>query len=221
MNRIIAAVTLSFLVNASHAQHNLPAMHLDRPIISEWVCTRCSSAAEIPYLFGGNVYLDNPSARSHTFPVVGAQFNAHTLGGTNQLAFGIATEAWAHPDSLSSLIGNESTAINLNPSNPSKKISYLATFKNRSDREYSTGSHLPAANEESAALRVESQPGTGFESVIVLSPESVRGTQNNRAALINLREVSMQKVVQMDLIAFPDGCALRYVGFGATTVICH
>jgi hypothetical protein len=218
VKKLFVGIIAAFCISSANADY--PAVYLDQPILTDWTCTWCNNTATIPYIIGGNVFLDNPSAPSHTFPVVGAQFNAHALAGTHQIVFGIATEAWSHEDSLSIVIGNESSAINVNPYNFMKKISYFATFKNRGDGEYWSGANKPAANENSVAFRVESQPGTGFGSVIALSKNSVHKTSTSGTALIDLREMDMQDVKDMDLIAFPDGCALRYIGRGQTTVIC-
>jgi hypothetical protein len=216
VKKLLVAAIAALCISSANAQ-----IYLDEPILTDYTCFTCNNTATIPYIIGGNVFLDNPSAPMHTFPVVGAQLNAHSMPGTHQMVFGIATEAWAHEDSASFLIGIEATTINRNPYNPWKKIAYWATFKNRGDGEYFSGTDRPASNENSTAFRVESQPGTGFESVLTLSKISVHPTVKNRTALVNLREMDMKDVKEMDLIAFPDGCALRYVGTGRTRIVCE
>jgi len=67
------------------------------------------------------------------------------------------------------LTGIEATTINREPDNPWRKVSMCSTFKNRPDTDYF--SPLPdPANMGSQALRIESQPGTGFERGIVFAP---------------------------------------------------
>ena len=101
-------------------------------------------------------------SKPHTELAVGAQFNAYASAGSHQIVFGIATEAWALPGSLSMLTGLEATTINMEPENPWRKIALWSTFKTRPDTRYD---EFPAdpSNMNAQALRIESQPGTGFE----------------------------------------------------------
>ena len=135
--------------------------------------------------------------------------------------FGIATEAWAHPGSHSMLTGIEATTINMEPDNPWRKISFWSTFKTRPDFAYD---EIPAdpANLNAQALRIESQPGTGFERGITLGKHSLHASRNEpRPILIDLREVSAEALETWDLFAFPDGCRLRYGGEGRLSAACH
>lgn len=174
----------------------------------------------IAYLHAGTVTLDAPASRPHTELAVGAQLNAYASSGTHQIVFGIATEAWALPGSHSMLTGLEATTINMEPDNPWRKIAFWSTFKTRPDTRYD---EIPAdpANLNAQALRIESQPGTGFERGIVLARHSLHASRNEaRPILLDLREVPPNDLTTWDLMAFPDGCRLRYRGQGVLTTEC-
>src|SRR5438105_12694042 len=135
------------------------------PMIAGWNPIRSEAA----YLFAGQVDRTMAGgAPNWTVLTVGAKINAVNRRGVNQVAFGIATEAWAEQGSFSMLTGIEATTINREPDNPWRKISIWSTFKNRPDIEYFSAPTDPA-NMGSQALRVESQPGTGFERGIVFA----------------------------------------------------
>jgi hypothetical protein len=188
----------------------------DAPRFASWT----HQGGGIAYLFAGTVTLDTPHARNHTELAVGAQLNAYATKGSNQIVFGIATEAWAHPGSHSMLTGIEATAINMEPDNPYRKIAFWSTFKTRADVYYDDVPSDPA-NMNAQALRIESQPGTGFERGIVLSKYSLHPSRNvPRPILIDLREVPRDVLAHWDLIAFPDGCRLRYGGGGKLDSFC-
>lgn len=187
------------------------------PTVSEWTKTQ---GGGIGYLFAGIVELDTPNAPPFTELAVGAQLNAYALTGSHQIVFGIATEAWALPGSLSMLTGLEATAINMEPANPWQKISLFATYKTRPDTEYANVPDDPT-NMNSQALRIESQPGTGFERGVVLAKYSLHASRREiRPVLLDLREVPASDIADWDLIAFPDGCRLRYAGNGTFTTAC-
>ena len=174
----------------------------------------------IAYLFAGTVTLDTPRSAPHTELAVGAQLNVYAQSGTHQIVFGAATEAWALPGSLSMLTGLEATTINMEPLNPWRKIALWSTFKNRPDTAYDD---IPAdpANLNAQALRIESQPGTGFERGVVLARDSLHASRvESRPVLLDLREVPSDKLAGWDLIAFPDGCRLRYAGAGQMVTVC-
>ncbi len=60
------------------------------------------------------------------------------------------------------------------------------------------------ANMNAQALRIESQPGTGFERGVVLGRDSLYPSRNEpRPMLVDLREVTPDKLATWDLIAFP------------------
>lgn len=186
------------------------------PVLSQWT----HQGGGIAYLFAGTVALDTPGSPPHTELAVGAQLNAYANPGSHQIVFGIATEAWALPNSYSMLTGLEATAINMEPANPWRKISLWSTFKTRPDTAYDD---VPAdpANMNAQALRIESQPGTGFERGIVLAKHSLHASRNEaRPILIDLREVPAAEIAGWDLVAFPDGCRLRYAGGGRLTAAC-
>ena len=72
------------------------------------------------------------------------------------------------------------------------------------------------------ALRIESQPGTGFERGIVLARDSLHASRMEaRPILIDLREVPVGRLATWDLIAFPDGCRMRYDGGGRLSTVCQ
>jgi hypothetical protein len=219
MKKIIFGIIISLISTFTYAQYINPdiPMYMRAPIITEYKSS--SSNGLIPYLFAGNVYLENTTAPPNTLVVVGAQLNAQAMKNTSQIVFGIATEAWAHEGSNSILVGVESTPINREPNNPWAKTAFWATFKNRGDNEYTNLSY-PPSNLNSAALRIDSIPGTGFESAIVISDNSLMDSNKQKASILNLKNMSMEKIKQLDLIIFPDGCKLRYLGNGQLTTIC-
>jgi hypothetical protein len=186
------------------------------PTLVDWT----HHGGDIAYLFAGTVTLDTPKARPHTELAVGAQLNAYATRDSHQIVFGIATEAWSLPGSYSMLTGIEATAINMEPDNPWRKISFWSTFKTRPDTQYDV---VPAdpANLNAQALRIESQPGTGFERGVVLARHSLHASRNEpRPILLDLREVPAEHIAGWDLVAFPDGCRLRYAGEGRLSVVC-
>jgi len=175
---------------------------------------------DIGYLFSGMVTLDTPHATPFTQLAVGAQLNAYATRHSHQIVFGIATEAWSLPGSHSMVTGIEATAINMEPDNPWRKIGFWSTFKTRPDTQYDV---VPAdpANMNAQALRIESQPGTGFERGVVLAKHSLHASRNEpRPILLDLREVTSDQIGGWDLVAFPDGCRLRYAGEGRLSVSC-
>jgi hypothetical protein len=184
------------------------------------VLERTHRGGGIGYLFAGNVTVDDPAAPPWTEFAVGAQLNAHAGRGSHQIVFGIATEAWAAPGSFSVLTGIEATPINMEPNNPWPKFAFYATYKTRPDAGYGD---IPAdpGNLNAQALRIESQPGTGFERGIVLGKHSLHASRNEaRPILLDLREVPADTLATWDLVAFPDGCRLRYAGRGRLAVAC-
>jgi len=168
----------------------------------------------IAYGIAGNVYYDDPTYPPHTNFVVGAQLNAHAMPGSHQNVWGIATEAWAHPNSRSVLIGNESTTINMEPSNSLTKSAYFATFKNRPDGEYQNPPADPM-NTSSIALLIESQPGTGFERGIVFRQHSLYPSiKEPKPIAIDYQDIPMEAMREIILTRFPDGWCEFYVGGG-------
>jgi len=185
------------------------------PTIAEWT----HYGGGIAYLFAGSVTLDTPDAPPHTELAVGAQLNAYAGPGSHQIVFGIATEAWSLPGSRSMLTGIEATTINMEPENPWRKIAFWSTFKTRPDTSYDDAPADPA-NMNAQALRIESQPGTGFERGVVLARYSLHASRNEaRPILMDLREVPSESLADWDLIAFPDGCRLRYAGRGRLSTV--
>src|SRR5207253_4595245 len=120
------------------------------------ISLRGKSIGKLP----GRAGLDRPHRR--------CAVNAVNRRGVHRVVFGMATEAWAEQGSFAMLTGIEATTINREPDNPWQKISLWSTFKNRPDTEYWTALSDPD-NMGSQALRIESQPGTGFERGIVCS----------------------------------------------------
>jgi hypothetical protein len=186
------------------------------PHLAEWT----HQGGGIAYLFAGTVTLDTPRSPAFSELAVGAQLNAYASPGSDQIVFGIATEAWSLPGSRSMLTGLEATAINMEPDNPYRKIAFWSTFKTRPDTRYD---EVPAdpANMNAQALRIESQPGTGFERGITFARHSLHASRNEaRPIVLDLREVPVDEVAGWDLVAFADGCRLRYLGRGRLDVAC-
>ena len=187
------------------------------PIISQWT----HRGGGIAYLFAGNVTLDASASPPHTEIAVGAQLNAVGAANTHQILFGTATEAWALPGSLSQLTGLEASTINMEPANAWQKVGLWTTYKTRPDASYADAP-LDAGNMNSQALRVESQPGTGFERGIVLGRHSLHASRlEKRPILLDLRELDEVDAESWDLVRFPDGCALRYAGHGQLRTVCE
>lgn len=146
---------------------------------------------------------------------VGAQINASNGAGVHQIVFGIATEAWAHPGSVSRLVGIEATTINREPSNGMRKIAIWATFKNRYDFQYGQPP-ADAMNVDSQALRIESEPGTGFERGITFAHDSLRPSKAEPTPVaIDYREVPLAVLKTWALERYPDGFCRFYAGAGA------
>jgi hypothetical protein len=176
---------------------------------------------DIGYAFAGQVErYPNRGAKPWTVLTVGAQINAVNRSGVNQIAFGIATEAWADFGSFSMLTGIEATTINREADNPWRKISMWSTFKNRPDGEYFSPPADPA-NMNSQALRIESQPGTGFERGIVFAQISLHPSRNlARPVAIDFAEMDEATVEGTDVMRFPDGCSVVYLGHGKLGTRC-
>jgi hypothetical protein len=208
----LAAVLLAVSLEAAATD-----MRIDGTYSTSWSPTE----QNIGYLFAGFVTRQpNPAVPDHSTFTVGAQINAGNLAGVNQGVWGIATEAWAFQGSQSPLFGIEATAINMEPTNTWPKVPFYATFKNRPD---TMVGHQPLdpMNIDSQALRVEAQPGTGFERGIVFAQVSMHASKNlARPVAIDFSEMDEAAVEAVDLIRFPDGCSLVYLGHGVLSTRC-
>jgi hypothetical protein len=173
-------------------------------------------------LFAGFVMRQpNPAVQDFSTFTVGAQINAGNAAGVNQSVWGTATEAWAFPGSRSMLTGIEATTINMEPTNAESKVAFYATFKNRPDDAFDDPP-ADAMNVESQALRIEAQPGTGFEKGVVFAATSLHGSAASpRPVAIDLSEMSMADIQKIDVIRFPDGCAWVYLGRGMFKTRCE
>jgi hypothetical protein len=193
------------------------AVNLHGPVLNFWNPTQTG----IAYLFAGQLERsDDAGALPFTVLTVGAQINAVNRAGVHQGAFGIATEAWAEPGSFSMLTGIEATVVNLEPDNPWRKISFWSTFKNRPDTENFTVPTDPM-NMGTQALRIESQQGTGYERGVVFAPISLHKSRNLvRPVAIDFAEVPLADLQAVDIMRFPDGCALVYLGQGRLGTRC-
>jgi hypothetical protein len=180
---------------------------LTGPIVGGWNPV----GSDAGYVLAGVV--DRPAAGgapNWTVLTVGAQLSAINRRGVNQVAFGIATEAWAEQGSFSMLTGIEATTINREPDNPWRKISMWSTFKNRPDTEYFSPPPDPA-NIGSQGLRIESQPGTGFERGIVFALTALHPSRAlARPVAIDLSEISDEQIGNIDLIRIRKGISVRY-----------
>ena len=108
------------------------------------------------------------------------------------------------------LTGIEVTTINREPDNPWRKVSMCSTFKNRPDTDYF--SPLPdPANMGSQALRIESQPGTGFERGIVFAPIALHRSRTlERPVAIDFSEISDDEIGSVDIIRIRKDVSVRY-----------
>ena len=223
MNKnLMLATTLTLLLGADGATSvdfgaditRSPTM-LAGPVVNGWNPTGRDAA----YLFAGLVDRTTAGgAPDWTVLTVGAQFNAINRSGVNQVVFGLATEAWAEQGSFSMLTGLEATTINREPANPWRKISLWSTFKNRPDTEYFTPLADPA-NMGSQALRIESQPGTGFERGIVFAPTALHRSRTiDRPVAIDLSEISDEQIGDVDIIRVRKNVAIRYDAITRTLV---
>jgi hypothetical protein len=214
---LAALVAASPALAADFGEDRTNADFRTGPIVSTWSPT----GSRIGYILAGLVdRTSDAGAPPWTVLTVGAQINAVNRSGVNQIAFGIATEALAERGSFSMLTGIEASAINREPDNPWRKIGVWATFKNRPDTDYFAPPVDPA-NMGSQALRIESQPGTGFERGIVFAPTSLHASRTlARPAALDLSELSASDLAGVDIIRFPDGCALRYGGRGLLVRAC-
>lgn len=187
------------------------------PVLSAWNPTGRS----IGYGIAGVVerFSDNGS-KPWSVLTVGAQIVATNHSGVNQVVFGIATEAGADVGSFSAVTGIEATAVNREAENPWRKISMWSTFKNRPDTEYFNPPPDPA-NMNAQALRIESQPETGFERGIVFAEISLHASRNlARPVAIDFAEMDEAELKGVDVMRFPDGCALVYLGHGKLSARC-
>jgi hypothetical protein len=227
MNKKLTAIAfaLALATSSAHAANDVAGLGADMTgadinagaVLSTWN----PSGPAVGYGFAALVdrYTDS-GAQPWTAYTVGAEIVASNHSGVNQVAFGIATEAWADFGSYSMLTGLEATAINREPNNPWRKVSLWATFKNRPDTEYNSPP-VDSANMNSQALRIESQPGTGFERGVVYAQASLHGSRNvARPVAIDFSEMDEAAVEGVDLIRFPDGCSLIYLGHGQLGTRC-
>ena len=209
---LLAAALLAVSLQAAATN-----LEIDGTYVSLWNPT----GQEVGYLFAGFVTRQfNPAVPDLTTGTVGAQINAGNAAGVNQGVWGIATEAWAYPGSRSPLFGIEATTINMEPGNAQPKAAFYATFKDRPDYAYDAPPADPM-NLNSEALLIDGQPGTGFERGIVFGPDALSPSPARATpAAIDLSEMSLADVQKVDLIRFPDGCSLVYLGHGQLGTRC-
>jgi hypothetical protein len=221
MNRLVS-IALALLCATSVSAADLGADMTNASVHKGVVLSTWNPVGmDIGYAFAGQVErLPNRSINPWTVLTVGAQINAVNRTGVNQIAFGIATEAGADFGSFSMLTGIEATAVNREPDNPLRKISMWSTFKNRPDGEYFSPPTDPA-NMNTQALRVESQLGTGFERGVVFAQISLHASRNLlRPVAIDFAEMDEAAVEGADIMRFPDGCSVVYLGHGQLGTRC-
>jgi len=211
-SKLLAAALLAISMQANAAD-----MNIDGTYYSSWNAT----GPDIGYLFAGFVTRQpNPAVPDMSTFTVGAQINAGNAAGVNQGVWGIATEAWAYPGSRSPLFGIEATSINMEPSNSLPKVAFYATFKNRPDGAVKLIPVDPM-NVGSQAVRIDAQPGTGFERGIAFGPSALSASPARATpAAIDLSEMNLAAVQKVDLIRFPDGCSVIYLGHGQLGTRC-
>ena len=213
-NILLATVTSSLLLAGDRvgsadfgADLSQSPTMLTGPIVTDWKPIGRDSA----YLFAGQVDRTTAAgAQDWTVLTVGAQINAINRHGVHQVVFGVATEAWAEQGSFAMLTGLEATTINREPNNPWRKISLWSTFKNRPDSEYANPL-LDPANMGSQALRIESQPGTGFERGIVFAPAALHWSRTTAVPVaIDLSEIGDEQIGSIDIIRIRKDVSVRY-----------
>ncbi len=204
---LIIACVLALLAAPTTAGAQAAAAMYQGPYLSLWSPT----TRDTSYLYAGWLQRSSDDgAPAHTVLSVGAQFGVANAAGVHQIVFGVAAEAWSMPGSLSMLTGIEASTINLEPNNFYRKISLWSTFKNRADDQYWTPPAQPM-NVDSQALRIESQPGTGFERGIVFAQYSLfPSARLARPAAIDLTEIPDAQIGNIDLIRIRQGVSLRY-----------
>src|SRR5438105_36472 len=162
------------------------------------ICLRGKSIGKLP----GRAGLDRPHRR--------CAVNAVNRRGVHRVVCGMATEAWAEQGSFAMLTGIEATTINREPDNPWQKISLWSTFKNRPDTEYWTALSDPDSM-GSQALRIESQPGTGFERGIVFAPTALHRSRTlERPVPMDLSEINDDEIGGIDIIRICRNVSVRY-----------
>jgi hypothetical protein len=216
-NPCITRVSLAAVLLAVSLQAAATDMTIDGSYYSFW----SPKDQAIGYVMAGSVMRQpNPAVSDLTTFTVGAQINAGNAAGVNQGVWGIATEAWAYPGSRSPLVGIEATTINMEPVNPWPKVAFYATFKNRPDTAFDDAPNDPM-NMHSQALRIEAQPGTGFERGIVFAQVSVEPSRTlARPVAIDFAEMDEATAEGIDVMRFPDGCSVVYLGHGTLGTRC-
>ena len=143
---------------------------------------------------------------SVTDMTVGGIFSARHVAGVHAWAIGAVTEAWAHPESRSVLVGFEAAVVNEEPANIFPKVAVNAVMKNRADNGV-----MPDApyNANSIAYWVTAQPGTGFERGLVFDRDSLAAV-GKRAAVVDLSALPDELIGQIDLIRIRKDVALRF-----------
>ncbi len=213
-SNVILTTTLALLLDANCAMSGGFGADLSQgytiltgPMVGGWN----PIGSDAGYVLAGLVDRTTAGAAPNwTVLTVGAQLSAVNRRGVNQVAFGIATEAWAEQGSFSMLTGIEATTVNREPDNPWRKISMWSTFKNRPDTEFASPPIDPA-NTGSQALRIESQPGTGFERGIVFAPTALHPSRTmERPVAIDLSEISDEQIGNVDVIRIRKGISVRY-----------
>jgi len=219
---VLVRITLALLYPISVGATDLGADMTNATVHTGAVLSHWNPVGtDIGYAFAGQVErVADSAAKPWSVLTVGAQINAVNHSGVHQIAFGIATEAWADFGSFSMLTGIEATTINREANNPWRKISMWSTFKNRPDGEYYSPPADPA-NMNTQALRIESQPGTGFERGIVFGHISLHGSRTlTRPVAMDFAEMDENAIEGADLMRFPDGCSVVYLGRGMLGARC-
>ena len=120
---VVGAIAVASMISCSSARADVVGLNSAMPTGTEvkaapTLTSWTHEGGGIAYLFAGTIALDTPRSAPHTELAVGAQLNAYAGPGSHQIVFGIATEAWSLPGSLSMLTGLEATTINMEPENP-------------------------------------------------------------------------------------------------------
>ena len=194
--RLMAAMSCAALLAASSAC-------LAQAYVAHWNPT----SPGISYGFVAGLTRVAASASPLQDYTVAAQLTARNDRGVDQWAFGVAAEAWALPGSRSILIGMETAVINEEPSNAHPKVALNAVFKNRPDGAPDPGA---AMNENSIAYWTTAQSGTGFQRGLVFDRGALFTGGAQRAAAIDLSDLSDEEIARVDLIRIRRDVSLRY-----------
>lgn len=173
---------------------------------SELRVTGRPTAAKVAFGVASDMVRKPDTGPEHGDFTVAGMFSVRHERRVDQFAFGLVSEAWALPGSRSTLIGLESAVVNEEETNENLKVALNLVFKNRSDAGVP---HNAPFNQNSIAMWITAQPGTGFERGIVFGTDALHA-EGTRPAMIDLSDIPDDRIGSIDLIRIRHGVALRY-----------